>query len=99
LLLVGNRAVFWHPSFLRCTSAMLEVTFDGAQEGIYIQDKMQACSKFKVRTLISSKLMTEMLFAGDSLTDIQNLIDKFTIAASQFSLKINIKKTVFLPTS
>jgi len=78
---------------------MLVVTFDGAQEGIYIQDKMQACSKFKVRTLISSKLMTEMLFAGDSLTDMQNLIDKFTIAASQFSLKINIKKTVFLPTS
>ncbi|XP_060794630.1 uncharacterized protein LOC132897202 isoform X2 [Neoarius graeffei] len=84
-------------------AAMLEVAFDGIQEGIYIQTRQNAdlfkVSQFKAQTLSTKNLVREMFFADDSaivthsFEGMQYLIDKFARAAIQFSLKINIKKT------
>ena len=84
-------------------SAMLEVAFKDSREGIYIQTRHDAdlfnVSQLKAKTLTKKNLVREMLFADDSAVvahsaeDIQKLIDSFAKAASQFSLKINIKKT------
>jgi len=64
------------------------------------QDKMQPvqCRSLKLAPSVTSKLVREILFADDSplvthcSADMQNFIEKSMIAASQFSLKINIKK-------
>ena len=84
-------------------TAMLEVAFDRVQEGIYIQARHNAnlfkVSQFKALTLTTINLVREMLFADDSAIvthsseDRQYLSDHFAKAATQFSLKINIKKT------
>jgi len=67
------------------------------------EDKMQICSK--CRSLKNShnhqtKLVRKMLFADDnalshSSADMQNIIDKFAKAVTQFSLKINISFQCF----
>ena len=84
-------------------TAMLEVAFEDADEGIYIQTRANAdlfkITQFKAQTLTTKMLVREMLFADDSAIVahfaevIQSLLDKFSKAAKQFSLKINIKKT------
>ncbi len=84
-------------------TAMLEVAFKDSQEGIFIQTRHRAdlfkLSHFKAKTRTTRHLVREMLFADDSALvahsaqDIQLLVDRFSRAATQFSLKINIKKT------
>ena len=77
-----------------------------ATEGVYIQTRKEAnlfnVAQLKATTKTSLIVIRELLFADDSAlvshsaTDRQVLVDKFAKAASQFSLKINIKKTAFL---
>ena len=84
-------------------AAMLEVAFKDSTEGVYIQTRKDAdlfnISHFKAKTKTRLKIVREMLFADDSALvahseeDIQHLVDRFAGAATQFSLKINIKKT------
>ena len=84
-------------------TAMLEVAFDGVQEGIYIQTRHNAnlfkVSQFKALTPTTINLVREMHYADDSAIvthrseDMQYLTDQFAKAATRFSLKINIKKT------
>ena len=56
--------------FALYVAAMLEVAFDGFQEGIYIQTRHNAnlfkVSQFKALTLTTINLVREMLFADDS---------------------------------
>ena len=84
-------------------SAMLEVAFKDSTEGVYILTRRNAnlfnVSHFKAKTKSSLKIVREMLFADDSAlvahsaTDMQKLVNAFSSAAAQFSLKINSKKT------
>ena len=72
-------------------------------KGIYIQTRHGAdlfnVSHFKAKSRTTKHLVRELLFADDSAlvahtaSDMQLLVDRFSMAASQFSLKINIKKT------
>jgi len=83
-------------------SAMLEVAFKDSSDGVSIQTRQNAdlvnIAHFKAKTKTSQKIVREMLFADDSALvahdaqDIQRLVDRFSLAAKQFSLKINIKK-------
>lgn len=83
--------------------AMLEVAFKDVNKGVYIQTRQDAnlfgVSQFKSKTRTTRVLVKEMLFADDtalvahSAEDMQALVDCFAKTASQFSLKINIKKT------
>ena len=82
---------------------MLEVAFDVCLDGVSIQTRHNAdpfnLAHFKAWTKTSQKLVREMLFANDSALvaydaeSMQRLVDRFSSAADQFSLKINIKKT------
>lgn len=84
-------------------TAILHVAFKDIHKGIYIQTRHSAdlfnVSHFKAKTLTAKHLVREMLFADDSAlvahtaSDIQLLVDRFSKAAAQFSMKINIKKT------
>jgi len=84
-------------------TAMLEVAFDGAREGVYIQTRHNAdlfnVSHFKAKTKTSQKIVRDMLFADDSALvthdarSMQELVDRFSETADRFGLKINIKKT------
>ena len=84
-------------------SAMLEVAFDDSLDGVCIQTRQNAdlfnVAHFKAKTKTSQKIVREMLYADDSALvahdaeSMQRLIDRFSLAAEQFSLKINIKKT------
>jgi hypothetical protein len=84
-------------------TAMLHTAFKGVHEGIYIQSRHNAdlfrVSHFKAKSRTTKHLVREMLFADDSAlvahtaSDMQLLVDRFAKAATQFSLKINIKKT------
>ena len=84
-------------------AAMLEVTFKDTSEGVYIQTRKDVdlfiVAQFKTECTTSIKVIREMLFANDialvshSAQYMQSLVEKFVRAASQFSLKINIKKT------
>ncbi|XP_068703865.1 uncharacterized protein [Montipora foliosa] len=90
-------------------TAMLEVAFKDTSEGVYIQTRKEAdlfnVAQFKAKSKTSIKIVTEMLYADDSalvahsVEDMQSLVEKFERAASQFSLQINIKKTVSLSTT
>ena len=90
-------------SFYR--TAMLEVAFDGVGNSIYIQTHTNPdlfnVALFRAKTRTSQILVMEMLFAGDkaiaahSVGDIQSLVGRIARAASQFGLKINIKKTEY----
>ena len=74
-------------------TAMLEVAFDSVGNSIYIQTHTNP------RT--TQILVREMPFAGHSaivahgVGDIHSLVDRIARAASQFGLKINIKKTEY----
>ena len=84
-------------------STMLEVPFDDSLNGVSIQTRYNAelfnVAHFKAKTKTSQKIVREMLFADDSAMvahdaeSMQRLVDRFSSAADQFSLKINIKKT------
>ena len=84
-------------------SAMLLVAFKDDHNGIHILTRHDGdlfkVSQFKAKTLTSKHLVREMLFADDSALvahtaqEMQSLVDRFSKAATQFSLKINIKKT------
>ena len=84
---------------------MLEVAFDGVGNSIYIQTNanpdMFDVALFRAKTRTTQILVREMLFAGDSaivahsVGDIHSLVDRIARAASQFGLKINIKKTEY----
>jgi len=84
-------------------SAMLEVAFEDSSDGVFIQSRHDAdlfnISHFKAKTKTCQKIVREMLFADDSALvahdaeTMQRLVDRFSKAAEQFSLKINIKKT------
>ena len=86
-------------------TAMLEVAFDSVGNSIYIQTHTNAdlfnVALFRAKTRTTQILVREMLFAGDnaiaahSVGDIQSLVDRIARAASQFGLKINIKKTEY----
>ena len=86
-------------------TAMLEVAFDGVGNSIYIQTHTNPdlfnVALFRAKTRTSQILVREMLFAGDkaiaahSVGDIQSLVGRIARAASQFGLKINIKKTEY----
>ena len=86
-------------------TAMLEVASDGVGNSIYIQTNSNPdlfnVALFRAKTRTAQILVREMLFAGDSATvahgigDIQSLVDRIARAASQFGLKINIKKTEY----
>ena len=86
-------------------TAMLEVAFDGVGNSIYIQTHTNPdlfnVALFRAKTRTTQFLVREMLFAGDSaivadsVGDIQSLVDRIVRAASQFGLKINIKKTEY----
>ena len=86
-------------------TAMPEVAFDGVGNRIYIQSHTNPdlfnVTLFRAKTRTTQILVREMLFAGDSaivahsVADIQSLEDKIARAASQFGLKINIKKTEY----
>ena len=86
-------------------AAMLEVTFKDTSEGVYIQTRKDVdlfnVAQFKTKSTTSIKVVREMLFANDialvshSAQYMQSLVEKFVRAASQFSLKINIKKTEY----
>ena len=84
-------------------SAMLHTAFKGIEKGIYIQTRHGAdlynISQFRAKSRTTKYLVREMLFADDSAlvahtaNDMQLLVDQFSKAATQFSLKINIRKT------
>ena len=84
-------------------AAMLEVALKETSERVYIQTRKEAdlfsVAQFKAKRKTSIKVVREMLFTDDialgahSAEDMQSLVEKFARAASQFSLKINIKKT------
>ena len=87
---------------------MPEVAFDGVGNRIYIQSHTNPdlfnVTLFRAKTRTTQILVREMLFAGDSaivaivahsVGDIQSLVDRIARAASQFGLKINIKKTEY----
>ena len=84
-------------------AAMLHVAFKDVNKGIYIQTRHGAdlfnIAHFKARSCTTKHLVREMLFADDSAlvahtaSDMQLLVNRFSMAANQFSLKINIKKT------
>ena len=84
-------------------AAMLHVAFKHAHKGIFIQTRHGAdlfnVSHFKAKSCTTKHLVREMLFADDSAlvahtaSDMQMLVDRFSMAANQFSLKINIRKT------
>ena len=86
-------------------TAMLEVAFDSVGNSIYIQTHTNPdlfnVTLFRAKTRTTQILVREMLFAGDSaivadsVGDIQSLVDRIARAASQFGLKINIKKTEY----
>ena len=90
-----------NPLFTR--SAMLEAAFDDSLDGVSIQTRHNAdilnVAHFKARTKTSQNIVREMLFADDSALvahdaeSMQRLADRFSSAADQFSLKINIEKT------
>lgn len=77
-----------------------------ATEGVHIQTRKEAnlfnVARLKARTKTNLIVIRGLFFADDSAlishsaTDRQVLVDKFAKAASQFSLKINIKKTACL---
>ena len=81
---------------------MLEVAFSDIQEDVYIQTRQEADlfneAHFKSKNKSVFKVVRELLFADDSTpvdhtpNDIQVLMDRFSPAAIQFSLRINIKK-------
>jgi len=83
-------------------STMLEIAFEDSSDGVFIQTRQNAdlfnIAHFKAKTKTSQKIVREMLFADDSAMvaheaqSIQRLVDRFSLAAKQFSLKINIKK-------
>jgi len=83
--------------------AMLEVAFKDSSDGVFIQTRQIAdlfnIAHLKAKTKTSQKIVREMLFADDSALvahdaqGIQRLVDRFSLASKQFSLKINIKKT------
>ena len=84
-------------------SAMLEVAFDDSLDGVIIQTSHNTdffnVANFKAGTKTSQKIVRKMLFTDDSALvaqdakSMQRLVDRFSSAADQFSLKINIKKT------
>ena len=84
---------------------MLQVAFDGIGNSIYIQmhtnPDLFNVALFRAKTHTTQILVGEMLFAGDkaiaahSVGDIHSLMDRIARAASQFGLKINIKKTEY----
>ena len=86
-------------------TAMLEVAVDSVGNSIYIQTHTNPdlfnVTLFRPKTRTTQILVREMLFAGDSaiaaysVSDIQSLVDRIARAASQFGLKINIKKTEY----
>ena len=86
-------------------TAMLEVAFDSVGNSIYIQTHTNPdlfnVARFRAKTRTTQILVTKMLFAGDSAVvahsvgDINSLVDRIARAASQFGLKINIKKTEY----
>ena len=86
-------------------TAMLEVAFDSVGNSMYIQTRTNPdlfnVALFRAKTHTTQILVREMLFAGDSaivahsVGDIQSLVDRIARAASQFGLKINIKKTEY----
>jgi len=83
-------------------STMLEFAFKDSSDGVSIQTRQNAdlfnIAHFKAKTKTSQKIVREMLFADDSALvahdaqGIQRLVDRFSLAAKQFSLKINIKE-------
>ena len=83
-------------------AAILETAFNDTRKGIYIQTrqntKLFQVAQFKTRTLSTSKLVREMLFADDSALlshnseDMKNLINSIAKAPSQFNLKSTSKR-------
>ena len=98
---VKQGCVFAPTLFSLYLSAMLEVAFDDSLDGIQTRHNADLfnVAHFKARTRTSQKIVREMLFADDSALvahdaeSMQRLVDRFSSAAVQFSLKINIKKT------
>ena len=86
-------------------TAMPEVAFDGVENSIYSKTHTNPdlfnVALFRAKTRPTQILVRKMLFAGDStivahsVGDIQSLVDRIARAASQFGLKINIKKTEY----
>lgn len=62
-------------------------------------DNLFSVTQYKGKTYTTKILVQEMLFTNDSVLvthsaeDMQKLVDNFARATSQFSLKINIRKT------
>lgn len=100
---VKQRCVLVPILFLLYLAAMLEVAFKDTSEGVYIQSWKEAdlfnVAQFKAKSQTLIKVVKKKLFVDDSALVahsaeyMQALVEKFTRAASQFSLKINIKKT------
>jgi hypothetical protein len=84
-------------------SAMLEIAFKNSGDGVCIQTRHNAdlfnVAHFKAKRKTSQIIVREMLFADDcalvahDADSMQRLVDRFSLAAEQLNLKINIKKT------
>lgn len=91
--MVPNRNVSAPTSFSLYLSAMLKIAFENVRADWF------SISQFKSKTSTMKCLVRETLYADDSALvaqlaeDMQLLIDHFARTVSQFSLKINIKKT------
>ena len=82
---------------------MLEVAFKDSTDGVSILTRHNAdlfnVAHFKAKRKACQVMVREMLFADDSVLvahdveSMQRLVDRFSLAAEKFSLKINIKKT------
>ena len=97
-----TRCVLAPTLFSLYLAAMLDVAFKDTSEGIYIRTRKDSdlfnVAQFKAKSKTSVKVVREMLLADDialvahSAEYMQSLVEKFARAASQFCLKINIKK-------
>ena len=97
-----TRCVLAPTLFSLYLAAMLDVAFKDTSEGIYIRTRKDPdlfnVAQFKAKSKTSVKVVREMLLADDialvahSAEYMQSLVEKFARAASQFCLKINIKK-------
>ena len=87
-------------------SLLLRYAFSESEEGIYLHTRSDGSlfnlARLRAKTKVRKVLVREMLFADDAAitahteTALQELINRFAHACSQFGLTISIKKTNIL---
>jgi hypothetical protein len=84
-------------------SALLSDAFVNSNDGVYVRYRYDGglfnLRRLQAKSKVNATMLRDLLFADDcalgahNLPDIQTLVDCFAHAASNFGLKINLKKT------